>query len=81
MRLFLSFQGSTVSVTETEIYSLLETLSESQKFWLASNGRVCSNISKFENDQIINVICKLLGGKGGFGAKLKTEGGKKVRPN
>lgn len=24
---------------------------------------------------------KLKGGKGGFGAKLKTEGGKKVRPN
>jgi len=23
----------------------------------------------------------LLGGKGGYGAKLKTEGGKKVRPN
>lgn len=23
----------------------------------------------------------LVGGKGGFGAKLKTEGGKKIRPN
>jgi len=23
----------------------------------------------------------LVGGKGGYGAKLKTEGGKKVRPN
>jgi hypothetical protein len=27
------------------------------------------------------VYCLLPGGKGGFGAKLKTEGGKKVRPN
>ncbi len=27
------------------------------------------------------MLPKLPGGKGGFGAKLKTEGGKKVRPN
>ena len=27
------------------------------------------------------MLSRLAGGKGGFGAKLKTEGGKKVRPN
>jgi hypothetical protein len=29
----------------------------------------------------IRAVVPLLGGKGGYGAKLKTEGGKKVRPN
>lgn len=29
----------------------------------------------------IQAIVPLKGGKGGYGAKLKTEGGKKVRPN
>ncbi len=27
------------------------------------------------------MLIPLKGGKGGYGAKLKTEGGKKVRPN
>lgn len=35
----------------------------------------------FNNNQTIYAHIPLLGGKGGFGAKLKTEGGKKVRPN
>jgi hypothetical protein len=29
----------------------------------------------------ITALVPLKGGKGGYGAKLKTEGGKKVRPN
>jgi hypothetical protein len=46
-----------------------------------SEGKVCYSGCQFSNNQTVAAQSKLYGGKGGFGAKLKTEGGKKVRPN
>jgi hypothetical protein len=40
-----------------------------------------SQLSDLPEPSIIRASLALLGGKGGYGAKLKTEGGKKVRPN
>lgn len=37
-----------------------------------SNGKVCDSKTTFEDYQIVYAHPKLLGGKGGFGAKLKT---------
>lgn len=46
-----------------------------------TGGKVCNSGTVLYNNQTILMLPKLPGGKGGFGAKLKTEGGKKVRPN
>lgn len=46
-----------------------------------TEGKVCLATTPLRENQIVYVFGKLRGGKGGFGAKLKTEGGKKVRPN
>lgn len=37
-----------------------------------SNGKLCDSLTNFEDHQIVYAYAKLLGGKGGFGAKLKT---------
>jgi hypothetical protein len=54
---------------------------EDQLFVFQSGGKICSSRCRFSSLQMVDIVGRLLGGKGGFGAKLKTEGGKKVRPN
>ena len=48
---------------------------------ITTGGKICTSRTLFSNNQTVFAHIKLRGGKGGFGAKLKTEGGKKVRPN
>ena len=47
------------------------------------NGRPFSpsQVPDLPESSILRATLTLPGGKGGYGAKLKTEGGKKVRPN
>lgn len=82
MNIFLSFEGQTRIVSENELRYLLEDhdISE-QRVIFTSNGKICLKNSTFAHEQSVYAHLPLLGGKGGFGAKLKTEGGKKVRPN
>lgn len=80
--LFLKFEGRTVVINEEELKDLLILNQENLGgFIFTSNSKICSSHSIFEDHQTVNLHCALIGGKGGFGAKLKTEGGKKVRPN
>lgn len=45
------------------------------------DGKVIDSFENVGPSSTIRASVRLLGGKGGYGAKLKTEGGKKVRPN
>jgi hypothetical protein len=50
-------------------------------FSFFSNGKLLESFENLSASATISAIVPLKGGKGGYGAKLKTEGGKKVRPN
>ena len=45
------------------------------------NGKIITSFDEIDTQTCVRASMSLFGGKGGYGAKLKTEGGKKVRPN
>lgn len=82
MNIFLQCQGKTSVVNADELHYLLRCNEDDQSDMLfMTGGRLCDFSTVLYNNQTILMLPKLPGGKGGFGAKLKTEGGKKVRPN
>ena len=49
--------------------------------YFVCEGKVITQLDDIAQFSTVQAFLPLRGGKGGFGAKLKTEGGKKVRPN
>jgi hypothetical protein len=77
-----SYALSNESPLEDEIRDLFLRLSiPIDCFLFQVNGKNLTSFDELTSSSIIRAHIPLLGGKGGFGAKLKTEGGKKVRPN
>jgi len=78
MSVFLNFSGRTFSLSnddsiESQIISLFESLNiDSDCLSLRCNSKTFSVLEKIENNSIIRVSIPLLGGKGGYGAKLKS---------
>lgn len=52
-----------------------------QQLTLYHQTKKVTTAKQLKRDSNLSVLLPLRGGKGGYGAKLKTEGGKKVRPN
>ena len=70
------------SPLQSQIATFLAGFSTSpHNFTFYSNGKIITNFDSLSEGSTITALVRLMGGKGGYGAKLKTEGGKKVKPN
>lgn len=80
--LFVRFSGDTLTYALDDAKSCLrDFLNANSQFYLSCSGKAINSTENLEPFSTISIFPKLKGGKGGFGAKLKTEGGKKVKPN
>lgn len=85
--MFITITGKTYFLPhlislEEEIRNLLMKLQlPLEIFTFHANGKVLSSFEELLPNTFVKAHIPLVGGKGGYGAKLKTEGGKKVRPN
>ena len=80
-------EGKTFSLSPEEsiekgMIDVFDNLGLSPELFLFRvNGKIITSFEEIDTKACIRASMSLLGGKGGYGAKLKTEGGKKVRPN
>ena len=82
MVVLVKFEGRSQLVNKEEVLQHVANLGlPAESVYLTNQGKIVRSFENLEDFSEIQVFLSLRGGKGGFGAKLKTEGGKKVRPN